>query len=158
VAESASPQPVKLGPRITAWRVEDVRALIEEAELVMSAPDFLQTARAALASPQLIPKLLPNGRRQGSEWLALNPRRVDSSVGTFKVNLRTGRRADFATGDKNGDLISLVAYLRGVSQSDAARILARELRTGHSPHPRSAPRCARGCKLREYRLHGCSGT
>lgn len=24
------PQPVKLGPRITAWRVEDIRALIEQ--------------------------------------------------------------------------------------------------------------------------------
>lgn len=26
------PQPVKLGPRITAWRVEDIRALIERPE------------------------------------------------------------------------------------------------------------------------------
>jgi len=25
------PRPVKLGPRVTAWRVEDVRALIEQA-------------------------------------------------------------------------------------------------------------------------------
>ena len=25
------PQPVKLGPRITAWRVEDIRTLIERA-------------------------------------------------------------------------------------------------------------------------------
>jgi prophage regulatory protein len=25
------PKPVKLGPRITAWRVEDIRALIEQA-------------------------------------------------------------------------------------------------------------------------------
>jgi prophage regulatory protein len=24
------PQPVKLGPRITAWRVEDIRSLIEK--------------------------------------------------------------------------------------------------------------------------------
>ncbi|MDA8413699.1 MAG: AlpA family phage regulatory protein [Desulfobacteraceae bacterium] len=24
------PQPVKLGPKITAWRVEDIRSLIEE--------------------------------------------------------------------------------------------------------------------------------
>lgn len=24
------PQPVKLGPRITAWRVEDIRRLVEE--------------------------------------------------------------------------------------------------------------------------------
>lgn len=26
------PKPVKLGPRITAWRVEDIRALIEKPE------------------------------------------------------------------------------------------------------------------------------
>ena len=26
------PKPVKLGPRITAWRVEDIRALIEQGE------------------------------------------------------------------------------------------------------------------------------
>lgn len=28
VAANRYPQPVKLGPRITAWRVEDIRALI----------------------------------------------------------------------------------------------------------------------------------
>ena len=26
------PQPIKLGPKITAWRVEDIRALIERPE------------------------------------------------------------------------------------------------------------------------------
>jgi predicted DNA-binding transcriptional regulator AlpA len=30
VAEGRYPQPVKLGPRITAWRVEDIRTLITE--------------------------------------------------------------------------------------------------------------------------------
>ena len=30
VKEGRFPQPVKLGPRITAWRVEDIRVLIEE--------------------------------------------------------------------------------------------------------------------------------
>jgi predicted DNA-binding transcriptional regulator AlpA len=30
VKEGRYPQPVKLGPRITAWRVDDIRALIEE--------------------------------------------------------------------------------------------------------------------------------
>lgn len=30
VKEGRYPQPVKLGPRTTAWRVEDIRALIEE--------------------------------------------------------------------------------------------------------------------------------
>lgn len=30
VQEGRYPQPVKLGPRTTAWRVEDIRALIEK--------------------------------------------------------------------------------------------------------------------------------
>jgi len=30
VAEGRYPQPVKLGPRTTAWRVADIRALIEQ--------------------------------------------------------------------------------------------------------------------------------
>lgn len=29
VKEGRYPRPVKLGPRVTAWRVEDIRALIE---------------------------------------------------------------------------------------------------------------------------------
>jgi len=32
VKENRFPQPVKLGPRTTAWRVEDIRALIESPE------------------------------------------------------------------------------------------------------------------------------
>jgi hypothetical protein len=40
------------------------------------------------------------------------------------VNLRNGKWADFATGDKGGDPISLAAYLGGLSQSEAARRLA----------------------------------
>jgi prophage regulatory protein len=30
VKEGKFPQPIKLGPRITAWRVEDIRRLIEK--------------------------------------------------------------------------------------------------------------------------------
>jgi len=59
--------------------------------------------------------------------VALNPRRHDRSPGSFKVNLRTGRWADFATGDKGGDPVSLAAYLFNLSQADAARRLAAML-------------------------------
>lgn len=31
VKDGRFPKPVKLGPRVTAWRVEDIRALIESA-------------------------------------------------------------------------------------------------------------------------------
>jgi hypothetical protein len=94
-----------------------------------SSSKFNFVRRLALpALQEVVPRWLPNGRREGNEWVALNPRRDDQSFGSFKVNLRTGRWGDFATGDKGGDAISLLAYLRGVSQADAARLLAQELR------------------------------
>ncbi|HEY8007012.1 MAG TPA: AlpA family phage regulatory protein [Methylocella sp.] len=31
VKEGRFPKPIKLGPRVTAWRIEDIRALIETA-------------------------------------------------------------------------------------------------------------------------------
>jgi hypothetical protein len=53
--------------------------------------------------------------------------RADRHLGSFKINLRTGRWADFATGDAGGDLISLRAYLDGIRQGEAARRIAREI-------------------------------
>jgi hypothetical protein len=44
--------------------------------------------------------------------------------------MRTGRWADFATGDKGGDIVSLAAYLFGLSQSEAARQVAQMLGLG----------------------------
>jgi len=82
---------------------------------------------ALLVGPALVSRWLPEGQREGTEWVARNPRRQDRTIGSFKVNLHTGRWADFATGDKGGDVISLAAFLWGVSQSEAARRLAREL-------------------------------
>jgi hypothetical protein len=90
--------------------------------------DFRRTAQAALrAAPALLRAWLPHGRLVSKEWLALNPRRADRTPGSFKVNLRTGRWADFATGDGGGDLISLLAYLRGCDQAKAARAIVEEL-------------------------------
>ncbi|GEO16003.1 hypothetical protein [Microvirga aerophila] len=89
---------------------------------------FATVAKAALAAlPTLLKRWLPDGHREGSEWVALNPRRKDHARGSFKINLKTGRWADFATGDRGGDAISLLAYLRNVSQRDAAHDLSRDL-------------------------------
>ncbi len=71
----------------------------------------------------LIYRLLPNGERRGNELVALNPQRADSHKGSFKVNLINGKWADFATGDKGGDIISLWAYIRGLKPWEAAREL-----------------------------------
>ena len=87
--------------------------------------DFAAVNRAALAAlPVLLPRWLPDGRIQGGEYVALNPRRADSSRGSFKINMVSGRWADFATDAKGGDVVSLAAYLAGTTQADAARELA----------------------------------
>ena len=93
------------------------------------APDFAAVNAAALgALPALVTRRLPSGRRQGREWVALNPRRVDRRLGSFRVNLQTGQWADFALTDaRGGDPVSLAAYLSGKPQADAARALAAML-------------------------------
>lgn len=90
--------------------------------------DFRNVNQAAMQMlPILLARGLPDGKRCGSEWVARNPTRNDRKPGSFSVNLRTGRWADFATGDKGGDVISLYAYLRGIRQGEATRELAELL-------------------------------
>lgn len=93
--------------------------------------DF-QTIRAASLPfiPALAKRWLPDGKRCGAEWVARNPTRADRRAGSFKVNLRTGRWADFATGDRGGDLISLAAYLFGLSQVEAAKNIGKMMASG----------------------------
>lgn len=86
--------------------------------------DFQAIAAAALGRAELlVPQWLPEGKRQGHEWTSINPTRADAQPGSFAVNLTTGKWGDFATEDKGGDLISLLAYLEGMSQASAARKL-----------------------------------
>ena len=90
--------------------------------------NFAEINRAALAAfPAVLARILPGGKRVGAEIVALNPRRADRRLGSFKINRYNGRWADFASGHKGGDPISLVAYLADVSQGEAARLLAQML-------------------------------
>src|SRR5574343_314480 len=65
-------------------------------------------------------------QQHGYEVQMLNPHRSDDeSFGSFSINANSGVWADFATGDKGGDVVSLVAYLKGYGQGDACKDLAR---------------------------------
>jgi hypothetical protein len=93
-----------------------------------NALDFEAINQAALAAfPAVLNRLLPRGKTVGREIVAINPRRADRNLGSFKINRFNGRWCDFATGDKGGDPVSLVAYLADVSQGEAARLLAQML-------------------------------
>lgn len=94
---------------------------------------FERIARqAADRAETIVTRWLPDGRREGGEWVARNPRRADRNAGSFKINLRSGRWGDFATGDTGGDLISLAAFLFRIDQGEAARRVADML--GVSPY------------------------
>lgn len=85
----------------------------------------LTVNRAALANVHtILNRWLPDGRLSGSEYTALNPTRDDRHLGSFKINVQTGRWCDFATGDKGRDLIALAAYLHGSTRPEAAVRLA----------------------------------
>jgi hypothetical protein len=89
---------------------------------------YSRIATAALDdAAAIVHQWLPTGKRIGHEWVALNPHRNDRRLGSFRINLRSGRWADFATGDRGHDLISLAAFLFKLSQKEAALQVARML-------------------------------
>lgn len=90
--------------------------------------DFKRINAAALSNiERILSHWLPDGKRQGHEYVARNPTRSDSKLGSFSINLNTGAWADFASDDKGGDLVALVAYLEGSKQGEAAKRLAEFL-------------------------------
>ena len=90
--------------------------------------NFDEINRSALAClPVILSRILPDGRAISGEWVSRNPTRADRHAGSFKVSLVNGRWSDFATGDRGGDVVSVVAYVEGVSQGEAAKLLAAML-------------------------------
>jgi len=89
---------------------------------------FRRIADAALRhADTIVRRWLPDGKREGTEWVAINHTRSDHRKGSFKVNVTTGRWSDFATDHRGGDLVSLGAFLHRMSQADAAKRIAEML-------------------------------
>ncbi len=95
--------------------------------------DFDAVNRAALHQVGILLKsFLPSGKVDGDEYVALNPRRNDRHLGSFRINMTTGQWADFALDDvRGGDLVSLVAYLHDENQVEAARRLGHMVGAHH---------------------------
>lgn len=88
--------------------------------------DFQATNERALEHIHpILEHWLPDGKYVGKEYQALNPKRNDFEIGSFSINIEKGVWCDFAAGEdaRGGDLVSLIAYLEGCSQSEAAKKL-----------------------------------
>ncbi len=80
---------------------------------------------AALAVlPQLLDEWLPGGKHNGDLYIALNPTREDRHLGSFQINVRSGRWRDHAIGFGGTDVASLLCYLLGVDYRAAQTRLA----------------------------------
>ena len=94
----------------------------------MASVDFERINAAALADlPGVLRRWLPDARVVHDELSARNPTRVDRRPGSFKINIRSGRWADFAVDARGADPVSLIAYLEGCGQIEGARRLAGAL-------------------------------
>jgi putative DNA primase/helicase len=82
----------------------------------------------------IIQRLLPGGKRQGNEYIALNPIRGDKTLKSFSINMRTGVWSDFSTGDTGGGMIDLYVYLEGGTPVQAKDALAEMLGVRAKPH------------------------
>lgn len=90
--------------------------------------DFAEINRLVLADyPGFLQRWIPGGRFTGCEYVPVNPKRHDRRAGSFKINWRTGKWSDFATGDGGTTPLSLYAYLMGLPYAQAGFSLAQEL-------------------------------
>lgn len=97
----------------------------------MNNIDFKGIAEAALnAAASLLSEWLPDGVLDGHEFVALNPNRADKKRGSFRININTGRWADFAIDKTGSDLISLYSYVFSCNQGEAAKAISKRLSLG----------------------------
>lgn len=67
---------------------------------------------------------MAGGKDQAREYLALNPKRTDSKLGSLSTNRDTGAGSDFATGESWRDLVAMTAWRFDCPQMEAAERLA----------------------------------
>ena len=92
----------------------------------MDAESIKGIASASLPhAVSLLREWFSNGKLIGKEFAVGN---LQGAAGkSLSVNVHTGAWRDAATGDKGGDLVSLLAAKEGISQSKAAEVLASRI-------------------------------
>ena len=74
-------------------------------------------------SIEVLKMLVGSGKIEGGDYVALNLRRNDSRLGSFRIDIQTGRFHDFATGDRGGSILDLASFVYDCDLLTAARKL-----------------------------------
>ena len=100
----------------------------------MSELDFVGLAGILLSRwEEFMPSWAPGGKLIGREYTAGSVRGGPGD--SFRFNIEKGAWADFATGEKGGDMISLYAAIQGMKNGEAAKRLADLLNYNLSDAP-----------------------
>ncbi len=59
---------------------------------------------------EILKRLVGNGKIEGGDYVALNPRRSDKKAGSFRIDISSGKFYDFATGDCGGSILNLFIH------------------------------------------------
>lgn len=78
-------------------------------------------ARLLQQSRSLLPMWFPAGRLRGSEFCVGDLAGAEGE--SLKINVDSGKWADFSAGQQGGDLISLYAAMHGMGQAEAVKAL-----------------------------------
>jgi predicted P-loop ATPase len=108
--------------------------------------DFKQLANNLLQNQSvLLPSWLPGGKLNGREYECGN---LSGTAGSsLKVNTETGVWADFATGEKGSDLISLYSAIKNIKQSEAYRELEHYITSRPTLPPVKKPSPPKSIKI-----------
>ena len=71
----------------------------------------------------ILKRLVGNGKIEGGDYVALNPRRSDKKTGSFRIDIASGKFHDFATGDSGSGIIDLTAFVYDCDLLTAAQKL-----------------------------------
>ncbi|MBO7536841.1 MAG: toprim domain-containing protein [Alphaproteobacteria bacterium] len=71
----------------------------------------------------ILRQLVGEGKIEGNDYVALNPRRNDSRLGSFRIDIQTGHFHDFATEDRGGSVIDLAMFVHNCGIVEAAQRL-----------------------------------
>lgn len=72
---------------------------------------------------EVLKMLVGSGKIEGGDYVALNLRRNDSRLGSFRIDIQTGRFHDFATGDRGGSILDLASFVYDCDLLTAAQKL-----------------------------------
>lgn len=97
----------------------------------MKKTDIQQVAEAAKSSGlAILERWLPGGKRQGSDYVVLNPHRDDKHLGNLRINIESGLGKDFGEPGSKGfkDFVDVVAFAVQCKPGEAAEALVEFLR------------------------------